>query len=106
ANDNGAVWFDEEGRAVGETDASAAACLGLHCVAGVELRVGVGRKHFACRGADDANVALEGNKPGAGWMVYNGDILERIAVFPDIEGGAGSADAQHENGDYQIDETL
>jgi hypothetical protein len=39
-------------------------------------------------------------------MIHNGNIPERIAVLPDVDGGAGGANAQHENGDYQIDETL
>jgi hypothetical protein len=106
AHDDGAVWFDDERGAVRETDASAAVGLGLNGVAGIKLRVGVGRDSFARCGPDDADVAFERDEPGAGRIVELSGIFEGVAVLPDVKCGAGGHAAEHENGDYQIDEAL
>src|SRR5215213_7046850 len=106
ADDDRAVWFDEQSRAISQADAGPPVGLRLHSVAGIELCVRSSSDSFSSGGPDDADVSFKGHKPGAGGVFNFRDVPEGIAILPDVEGSACGNAAEKENGDYQIDETL
>src|SRR6185503_311031 len=106
ADDDRAVGFHEESRTVGEADARASVRLCLDRVAGIKLSLAAGENGFASGSPHDLHIALERDETSAGRVFHLSHMPERIAVFPDVHGGACGEATEHENGDYQIDETL